>query len=355
MKKWVLPLIVCWMAAGVCLAQEGALPARLRGVDGECKALTPDAAAPLAKWGANVVRITIAAPDKPFDADESAPLAPYEKDLSKLRDFLPGAAQQGIKVIVAFEFSASPAQTETLWSKSDEGQKLRAHLVAFWKAFAREFKENSSIIGYDLLSKPNDTTPGGLLWSNELLPAMASAVREENKSVWLFVEPPSWGRPYGFVKFPLLSDDRVVYGFNMFAPFNYLYQGISSKSTRGKFTYPGKLIAVDYDPVEKLWNKDALVDYLKPAIDFGKTNHVRMAVLSFGVARWAPGRETWTADVLDLFEQNGWDWMYSTTIGYNGMNPTFGPDDPDALTAEPGSEVTPQFKLMLDLWKKNKL
>ncbi len=354
MNKICLSIFIGAIAAASVWADDGALPSRLRGIDAECDCLTPTSAVQAAKWGANVIRVTIPVVDKVLEADTGNVLSLYEKRLAKLRDFLPSAEKENVKVIVSFDFSALASQNETLWSKTEEGDKIRAHLVAFWKAFASEFKDKTAIVGYDLLNKPNDTTPGTVLWNNELLPAIISAVREENKKVWLIVEPPSWGRPYGFIKFPVVNDERVIYGFHLYAPFNYLYQGISSKGTRGLLTYPGKMIALDYDPVEKMWNREELTRYVQPAIDFATTNHVRVAVLSFGVARWAPGREIWTTDILDILEQQGWDWCYCTTIGYNGMNPTFGPNDPEKATDEPGPEITPQFKTILELWKKNK-
>lgn len=343
------------MAISSSLAENGGLPARLRGVDAEgnvlgSKALTAEAVTRMAQWGVNVVRVTLTAPAKPVDVDPANPLAPYAEDLNKLRDVLSAIAAQPVKVIVAFEFDSQP---EELWSKSEDGEKLRAQLIAFWKAFAREFKTVDTIIGYDLLNKPNDTTPRFALWNNELLPAVVSAVREENPSVWLFVQPASWGRPYGFDKFPVLGDQRIVYSFQMYAPFNYVYQGIGKEraATRGKLTYPGRLVAVDYDPKEQLWDKKALVEYLKPAIDFAKEHQVRMAAVSFGVARWAPGREAWTADVVGLFEQHGWDWCYASLVGSNGMNPTYEADDPSYSTA-PGSAETPVLKILQESWRK---
>jgi hypothetical protein len=104
----------------------------------------------------------------------------------------------------------------------------------------------------------------------------------------------------------------------------------------------------------KLWNKQALYEYMKPAFDFQKKYNVKMFAGEFSAVRWAPGREQWVKDMCALLEEYKVDWTYHSYTGWNGWNPTFPPEAKGSNEPDGGVE-TPQLKVLKKYWAKNKV
>ena len=77
-----------------------------------------------------------------------------------------------------------------------------------------------------------------------------------------------------------------------------------------------------------------LEDLLALASDFQQSSRVEIAVNEFGVERWVPGGSDYVRDEMDLFEQNGWNyitWMWHASWpplaeGDNSFNFLLGSD-----------------------------
>jgi hypothetical protein len=102
------------------------------------------------------------------------------------------------------------------------------------------------------------------------------------------------------------------------------------------------------------WDKEKLREKLKYVIEFQQKTKCRIMIGEFGVVRWAPGREKWMKDVLELFEEYGWDWAFHSLNSWNGWNPTFGPNDPETGEAD-GYLDTETFQWLKAGWARNNL
>jgi hypothetical protein len=94
-------------------------------------------------------------------------------------------------------------------------------------------------------------------------------------------------------------------------PHYFTHQGIGGNPPAGTVAYPG--FTQDSPWVsERYWDNSVLVERMQPAVDFGNTHNVRMMAGEYGASNRAPDedRKRWFQDVLDLFEQNGFDYMY---------------------------------------------
>jgi hypothetical protein len=319
--------------------------------------MTPEVATQLADWGVNGVRINFGV-DKGFDQTTAATaagkgLAPYREGIERLRAFLTVCHKRNLKVIICA--SGIPGRKlDVLWNQTDDGKMVRKHLASFWDAFAREFRDEPAIIAYDIFNEPNYKPGQEHLWIKEMLPEAVAAIRAVNPGIWLLVEPGPWGLPAGLDQMEPLDDPRVIYSFHQYAPHNYTHQGVGAtrEASRGTLVYPGMLQMFDSTPARQ-WDRAALRESMRSAIDFAAKTHARILVGEFGVARWAPGRGEWLADNIALFEEQGWDWMFHSPFGWNGWSPTYDPDAPSTMTTENGGVTTPQLEALLKGWSLN--
>jgi endoglucanase len=325
------------------------LPSRLRGVNIPIHGALPNVARAVAAWGGNSIRVLINV-DKGYDRNKSAipagqALVPYTQGIALLHAFLPVCHELGLKVIVAPWYIPG-------WTKNGVQASARINLTEFWKAFAQEFKGDSTIVAYDVFNEPSFPPEQDASWYKQMLPDAVATIRAINPNIWLVVEPDPWGLPIGLPHLVPLNDPHVIYSFHQYGPHEYVDQGVKNLATKGQLTYPGMLQDFRTDPV-KMWDRAALMHYMQPAIDFTNKYHVRMLVGEFGVTRWAPGREKWVADGISIFEQQGWDWMFHSVAGWNGWNPTFAPEAPAAQTEEEGGVMTPELQLLIKSWALN--
>jgi hypothetical protein len=162
-----------------------------------------------------------------------------------------------------------------------------------------------------------------------------------------------WGFPdFDKLKKPFKDPaNKLLYGIHPYAPHNYTHQGVG-KRPRG-LLYPGKLKMFNGSPL-KVWNKQTLYEYIKPACEFQNKYNVKMFAGEFSVIRWAPGRDKWVRDMCELFEENNIDWTYHSYTAWNGWDPTFpanakGSNEPD------GKVETERLKVLKEYWAKNKV
>lgn len=58
------------------------------------------------------------------------------------------------------------------------------------------------------------------------------------------------------------------------------------------------------------WDKEQLRVSMKEVIEFQKKHGVPIFVGEFSVINWAKGGDRYLADMIELFEEYGWDWAY---------------------------------------------
>lgn len=352
-------------------ADRYALPARMRGIntqtDHGCP--TPDMARQLAQWGVNIVRVNFetdacaqSLPDeKGLPPTDSDPLAPYRQNIALLKSFTQACKEHDIKVVVAAD-GIYGRRLDYFYKRGGDNFRdgMKKHLLAFWKAFAVEFKDDPSIIAYDVLNEPNYSgnnpdkdKPD--VWSKDVFPSALAQIRSVNKDIWVVVMPWPWGLTGGFSNLPYYEDPRMIYSFHNYSPHEYTHQGVQNLKTRGVYTYPGLMPEYDTSP-EQYWDRAAYLETLQPVIAFKKKYNVRILVGEFGVIRWAPGREKYIADVIALFEEQGWDWCFHSYGAWNGWNPSFAAEaSQDCSPPAPldGGKHDGVHQILLENWTKN--
>ena len=90
-----------------------------------------------------------------------------------------------------------------------------------------------------------------------------------------------------------------------------------------------------------------------PALEFQQAFNVHMYVGEFSAIRWAPGDSAYNylRDVIELFEEYGWDWSYHAFREWDGWSVEHG-SDPESH--QPASEPTDRQELLLKYFARNK-
>ena len=72
-----------------------------------------------------------------------------------------------------------------------------------------------------------------------------------------------------------------------------------------------------------MWNKEALKEAMKPAMEFQREHNLpRLYAGEFSAIIWAPGRSAYNylSDLLEIFESEGWDWAYHAYREWDGWS-----------------------------------
>ena len=83
-----------------------------------------------------------------------------------------------------------------------------------------------------------------------------------------------------------------------------------------------------------------------PVRNFQLRYNVRIFANEFSSVRWQKGGGKWTEDMIDIFEEWGWDWLYHAYGSWNGWNPTFDADDPVSNQLD-GGKVTDRLEALI--------
>lgn len=301
----------------------------------------------------------------------SDPLAPYPQALKRLDVTLAEMRKVDLKAVIVVGYVYCRG-AKGYWE--DAGKPLRDHIVQLWSALAGKYASDPTVVAYDLLNEPDqDFALNGAgaanlqgqydAYNKDLLPRLVSAVRAQDPSTYLVVEPAPMALPVGYagvggfgqndgpIKAQLqpVADpsNRVIYSFHDYTPATYTVQTMGSANV----SYPG--MARNFDqPQDVYWDKNTLRAYFQPVRDFQLRNNARIYVGEVGAERFAPGAAQYYADNIALFEEYGWDWTLQSMANSSEWNATFTPTDTQVGAAY-GNVYTDRLKVLLDGWGLN--
>jgi len=224
-------------------------------------------------------------------------------------------------------------------------KKYQDKLLEVWRRIARRYTGRREIWAYDLLNEPVEGTvaPGLKNW-RELASEVVRVIRAEDPGKPVVFEPGPWGGPAGFDMLTPLDLDRVIYSFHMYLPHKFTHQGVHGSKIG--YVYPGVIDGEE-------WNKERLREAMAPVIDFQRAFNVHIFVGEFSAIRWAPQHSAYRylRDVIDLFEEYGWDWTYHAFREWPGWSVEY---DEDPKSRRPAASPTDRQKLLLKWFSPNR-
>lgn len=276
------------------------------------------------------------------------------KNQDMLKKLLTAGTQYGFYVLPVGTF-AQKTQGD-FWTDAH----LQQGMVDAWKNFAKQYKDYSTIAGYDLLYSPNNVgLPQGAdpkkYWKQGAT-YMIKAIREVDKKHPVIFETTPYADPTTLSSFTPFDDDNIVYAFNMYYPYDITLQG-TSESYGYRVPYPAGL---EYgvqpfpdQPPRAIDIKDLRL-YLKDAAVWGVNNKVPVLVTEFGIAHWAPNGSAfrYTSDVTKIFEENGWSWINQGFRINKAMDSYIASDDPNDTSRSPEAPV---ISVLKSVFKNNTL
>ena len=182
-----------------------------------------------------------------------------------------------------------------------------ARFVAAWEEIARRYVGRRGVYGYDLMNEPLQVVPahdGCDYWN--LQRRAAEAIRRIDKDATIIVEANDWAHPEAFTYLRALDMDNVVYSVHVYNPAFFTHQGCNGSPIppmEKRFHYPSA------DGDRKICRADLRV-ILKPVRDFQLRHACRILVGEFSSTISSPGAAEWLSDMIDIFEEYGWDWTY---------------------------------------------
>lgn len=183
----------------------------------------------------------------------------------------------------------------------------------------------SNVVGIDILNEPS---PPGLYSSSakslkgskqdwwSLADRTINRVRGLGVTLPLIVEVPDYAKPFRFKEWDKFEDNRIVYSFHMYYPFELTHQGVRGFKIDSSLSYPGLVNGVYV-------NRERLEEIMKPALDFQTKHQVPIFVGEFGI-NWHVdeySRERYIKDLVDVYNNLGWSWAYHAYKIWDGWNP----------------------------------
>lgn len=281
----------------------------------------------LASLGANYVNIS-----HPGLFTESDPFQ-VDLDIQANLDRLLGMVAQA-DMFAVISFRTGPGRSEFTFSRDEAGDWFKSEQldesvwtdkskqdawVKMWQYTVRRYSVSPIVVAYDLMVEPNanDVATGlkdpwdpeefhkrffNTLYDwNQFYPRLVNAIREIDTETPILVGGPCYSNVSWLLFLKKSKADKIVYAVHQYTPFDqYTHQPAG-----GRNSYPGKF-DLDFDGHPDLFNKVWLNNLFSRVDSFAGKEKV-IAINEFGVMRWEPGADLYLHDIMDLFEQRGWN------------------------------------------------
>ncbi|MFZ5495462.1 MAG: glycoside hydrolase family 5 protein [Verrucomicrobiota bacterium] len=222
----------------------------------------------------------------------------------------------GLKVIVdphTMPGIASPFTGEfadAFWREDQWHDRL----IDLWRRLANRLKSRGAVIaGYDLLNEPctpRDAKPGGPGDWNHLVARLVATIRATGDGHPIIIETAVGFEPNGafvnrldaITRLRLPKDPNLVVSPHMYEPHDFTHQGIKERPIGVR--YPGVAEGMR-------WDRSQLEQAFKRVREFQAEYQVPILIGEFSASRFAgEDGNRYLADLLDIFERDGWSWVY---------------------------------------------
>jgi len=277
---------------------------RLRGAMSGSKLDEADIRTFAQEWGGNLLRFQI---NRNWHlANDNRDIAEYnqwiDSQLDRLDQVLTLCRQYGVYVVVDLHALPGGRYEDRSMAMFYE-PVYAAEFIRVWEKIARRCRDNPVIWAYDLVNEPvhDRLMPEDMADFWELQEAAARAIRAIEPDKPIIFEVFMWDSPQGFKYVQPVALPNIIYQAHMYEPGRFTHQGISGNPP--DLRYPGVINGREE-------NRETLREYLQPVRDFQLAYNTHIYIGEFSAARWAPGAEHYLSDVVEIFEEYGWDWSY---------------------------------------------
>jgi aryl-phospho-beta-D-glucosidase BglC (GH1 family) len=225
----------------------------------------------LASWNANHIRWQLLWGQFPHGPADKGDIPAYEAwletILEHLDSLLPVFRQLGIKILLDLHTPPGGRDQNDKWPLF-YNQTFQNAFLTVWEKMANRYKNETQIMGYDLVNEPDDRdllVPGLKNW-RDLAIAAIQRIRAIDTLHPIIIEASPRGGYNTLPKLEPLPFDNIIYSFHMYEPSKFVFQDVLYNVTTPIY-YPGVIDG-------KMWNKDQLRVVMQPNLDWQKTHNV---------------------------------------------------------------------------------
>ena len=255
-----------------------------------------------------------------------------KEDLDKLIQVLNWSQKYGIKAVITplglpgnrWVQKNSGKKDLRLWNNKKYWQQS----ALFWQDLAKQLKDHPAVYAYNIINEPAPETDTGIAehgntsrfisWYQKYqgtsrdLPKfyrlVIKSIRESDLNTPIMLDSGWYAQPNAFIYWPKLRDDKILYSFHMYEPYDFTSRLNFSKKRNLK--YPGK-IPFAGQLVE--WNASQIRKYLAPYFEWAKKNGIalnRLVAGEFGCYRRNKGCEKYLQDVISILNEEKAHWAF---------------------------------------------
>jgi hypothetical protein len=255
-----------------------------------------------------------------------------ERDFGRLRKTLDDANKSGLKVVLTMLSLPGARWSQNNNDKDDprlwSNEHYQKQAEIFWKDLAEQLRDHPAVVAYDPLNEPHPAralidlddvgsaafskwiaeSKGTVADLNRFNRRIVTAIRQVDATTPIMLETYSYSSPEGFRFLEPIDDDRILYSFHVYEPWNYTTQRVN----KGRFAYPDRMPVGWSGEVEK-WTLANLHQIVDPVITWCKIHNIpanRIAVSEFGCNREVAGAQQYLADLIGIFNQQKWHWAF---------------------------------------------
>lgn len=252
----------------------------------------------IASWGANCIRVPFN-----FRLIEEEPYKYRKSGLRILKTLVTWAEKYKVGLILDLHAAAGCQNQD--WHSDSNGEALlwtrkdyQERTIGLWQYLVNEFKDNRTIVGYDILNEPVIERYKIATLKN-FYKRLIKKIREIDAGHTIFLEGNIWAQEIDFLKD--LLDDNTQVSIHTYQPLDFTF------NFRPQYKYPGLIGKVR-------WNKSFMKKRLEKYKEFSLRNRVDIFVGEFGVNYRGGlfGELRWLKDSLDIFTEWGFNWAYWT-------------------------------------------
>jgi endoglucanase len=177
----------------------------------------------------------------------------------------------------------------------------RDRFLALWQQIATHFADYPDDLVFEILNEPNtDLTPE--VW-NVLLRDALTVIRRSNPDRWVVIGTAEWGGIGAMDRLELPDDERVIFTFHYYEPFEFTHQG--AEWVDGSDAWLGTTWGSEQDRLAVQGDFNAVAQW-------ARERDVTVFLGEFGAYSRAAldDRVAWTAFVRQEAERRGFSWAY---------------------------------------------
>ena len=252
-------------------------------------------------------------------------------DLKKLKQVLDIAQKHDVKIVLTM-FSLPGARYRQLndykfdyrlWTE----ERFQKQALAFWRELAQQLKDHPAVVAYNPLNEPHPArkdgfeggnTEGFEEWLgknrgtaadlNQFNRRMVEAIRQVDSQTPILLDCWFHAAPEGFGYLEPVKDDKVLYSFHFYTPWNYTTYRVNKE----RFSYP-EAMPVGWSEETKQWTSADLRRCIMPVIEWAKRYNIppeAIVVGEFGCDRRVGGAREYLSDLVEIFNEHHWHWAF---------------------------------------------